>query len=343
MKDLDRLHLAPLHPLQRRQLLLCAAAAPLAQLATAPAGAADAFPTQPITIVVPFPPGGIADASVRLIGAKLAAGVGQQVLVDNKGGAGGQIGASAVKAAKPDGHTLFLANIGTHAINRALYGKLSYDPVKDFEPVTALLSWTHVLVVPVDGKTDGKASSVAQLVAQLKAAGGKMTFASQGVGSGGHLLGEMFKDAAKVEAQHIPYRGTAQVMQDLLAGRVDFFFDGVGILPFIKEGKVRALAVADGRRLPGLPEVPTLAEAGLPGVELNAWFGIVAPAGTPKAAVGQLNAAIAKAARDPEVQRKLSEQSIRVGISTPENFASFMAAETERLGKVVKASGARAD
>ncbi|NRF72093.1 tripartite tricarboxylate transporter substrate binding protein [Aquincola sp. S2] len=322
----------------RRRLLAAGAALPLAA-AFAPGVLAQAFPSQPLTIVVPFPAGGIADSSVRLIGAKLAEALGQQVLVDNRGGAGGQIAASAVKAAKADGHTLLLANIGSHAINRTLYSKLSYDPVKDFEPVTSLLSWTHVLVVPADSK----ATSVAALVAQMKGSGGKMSFASQGVGSGGHLLAEMFKDSAKVDAQHIPYRGTAQAMQDLLAGRVDFFFDGVGIIPFVKEGKVRALAVADGKRLAQLPDVPTLAEAGVPGVEVTAWFGLVAPAGTPKPVIAQLNQALAKAARDPEVQRRLNETAIRVGISTPETFASFMAAETERLGKVVKASGARAD
>lgn len=299
---------------------------------------AQAFPSQPVTVVVPFPAGGIADASLRLFAAKVAEGLGQQVIVENKSGAGGQIGASAVKAARPDGHTLFLANIGSHAINRSLYTKLSYDPVKDFEPVTQLLAWTHVLVVPADSKV----TNVAQLAARART-GPPTSYASQGVGSGGHLLAEMFNGAAGIQAQHVPYRGTAPAMQDLIAGRIDYFFDGVGIVPFVKTGKVRALAVADSRRLPQLPDVPTMAEAGYPGVEVTAWFGLVAPAGTPRAVLARLNAEFVKAGRDPELQRQLADTGIRVVTGTPEAFATFMAAETERLGKVVRSSGARAD
>jgi tripartite-type tricarboxylate transporter receptor subunit TctC len=301
--------------------------------------AAQDFPTKPITIVVPFPPGGIADSSVRAIGAKMSESTGQAVVVDNRAGAGGQIGASVVKLAKADGYTLFLANVGTHGINRSLYAKLSYDPVKDFEPVTQLFGWTHVLVVPADSPI----KSVADLVQASRANPGKLTFASQGIGSGGHLLAESFKTASKTDAVHVPYRGTAQVMPDLLTGRVSYFFDGAGILPFVKEGKVRALAVTDTKRLNLLPNVPTMAESGLPGVELSAWFGIVAPAGTPKAVVARLNQELIKAAQAPDVVKQLGETGINVTTGTPEQFAAFMAAETERLGKVVKASGASAE
>ena len=187
------------------------------------------------------------------------------------------------------------------------------------------------------------AKSPCALVELANASPGKLTFASQGVGSGGHLLGEMFKAAAKIDTAHVPYRGSAQVMQDLLASRVDMFFDGVGILPFVKDGKVRPLAVADSKRWPQLPDVPTMAEAGFPGIELTAWFGIAAPAGTPKPVVARLNAEFIKAAHHPDVAKKLAEQGINVTTDTPEQFAALMASETERLGKVVKASGARAD
>jgi tripartite-type tricarboxylate transporter receptor subunit TctC len=314
-----------------RALLAAALVAPAVALA-------QGSPAQPITVIVPFPAGGIADSSVRAIAAKVSESTGQQVL-DNRGGAGGQIGASAAKTAKPDGSTLFLANIGTHAVNATLDGKLTYDPVKDFEPVTQLLAWTHLLVVPADSK----ARTVADLIARAKANPGKLSFASQGVGSGGHLLGEMFKAAAGIDASHVPYRGSAQVMQDLLAGRIDFFFDGVGIIPFAKDNKVRVLAVADPKRMAEFPSVPTTAEAGFAGVTMTAWFGLVAPAGTPKPVIAKLNEEFAKAAKHPDVTKKLAEQGIQTVTSTPAQFAAFMASETERLGKVVKASGARAD
>ena len=325
---------AVIHACRRRALLVASAA-----LIAPCFAAAQAFPSQPITVIVPFPAGGIADAGVRSIAAKVAESTGQQVLVDNRGGAGGQIGATAAKASRADGYTLFLANIGTHAVNHSLYGKLTYDPVKDFEPVTQLFAWDHLLVVPADSK----ARTVADLIAQAKANPGKLSFASQGVGSGGHLLGEMFKSAAGIDASHVPYRGSAQVMQDLLAGRVDFFFDGVGIIPFAKDGKVRLLAVADSKRSADFPTVPTMAEAGFPNVGLTAWFGLAAPAGTPKPVIAKLNEEFVKAARNPEVVKKLADQGIQVVTSTPAQFAAFMASETDRLGKVVKASGARAD
>ncbi|MBO9513151.1 MAG: tripartite tricarboxylate transporter substrate binding protein [Variovorax sp.] len=299
---------------------------------------AQIHPPQPLTIIVPFPPGGIADASVRVIAARLADNMGRPVLVDNRSGAGGQVGAAVARHAKPDGNTLFLANIGTHAINRSLYDKLSYDPVKDFEPVTELFSWTHVLVVPASSK----ATSLESLIAEARAKPGKLVFASQGVGSGGHLLGEMFKSSAHIEVEHVPYRGSAQAMQDLLSGRIDFFFDGVGVLPFVKDGKVKALAVTDVKRLAQLPDVPTMGELGHPAVEMSAWFGIVAPSGTPQAVISKLNQDFVKAAKDPDVVKRLGD-GVRIDTGSPDSFGAFMASETDRLGRIVKASGARAD
>jgi len=301
---------------------------------------AQQFPTRPITIVVPFPAGGIADQAVRMAAQKVTDNTGWAVVVDNRGGGGGQIGAGAVKASQPDGHTLFLANIGTHAINQSLYSKLTYDPVKDFVPVSLLFSFTHVLAV----NTDSPYKTVADLVQAAKEKPGTISFASQGIGSGGHLLAELLKSKTKIDVVHVPYRGTAQALPDLLSGRVQFFFDGIpGSGPLAADGKLRALAVTDKLRAPMLPDVPTMAEAGFPGFELNAWFGLAAPAGTPRPIVDKLNAEFVKAMKSPEVTQKLNELGVNVVASSPEEFASVMAQDTNVLGRVVKESGAHVD
>ena len=298
------------------------------------------FPVRPITVIVPFPAGGISDQATRLAAQKVHESTGQPVIIDNRPGGGGQIGASAVKIAKPDGYTLFLANIGTHAINQSLYEKLTYDPVKDFEPVALMFSFPHVLAVPGDSKF----TSVADLVAAAKAKPGSLRFASQGVGSGGHLLTEMFKSGNRLELVHIPYRGSAQALPDLLAGRVDFYFDGIpGAGSLVREGKLRGLALADGKRSSMLPDLPTMAEAGFPGYELTAWFGLAAPAKTPKPVIDKLHAEFVKALRSPEVTARLGEWGANVVASSPAEFAAVMASETERLGKVVRESGARVE
>ncbi|MGO4407084.1 Bug family tripartite tricarboxylate transporter substrate binding protein [Bosea sp. RAF48] len=302
--------------------------------------ASQSFPSRPIIVIVPFPPGGIADQTIRLAAERVSLSIGQPVIVDNKPGGGGQVGAAAVKSAAHDGHTLFLANVGTHAINASLYKKLSYDPVADFTPVVQMFSFPHLLAVPVNSPY----KSVADLVAKAKADPGKVTFASQGVGSGGHLLGEMFKSGNKIDIVHVPYRGTAQAMPDLVAGRVTFMFDGIpGAGPQVLDGKLRALAITDFKRSPLMPDVPTVAEAGYPGLELNAWFGLVAPTGTPEPVVARLREEFSKAMNDPSVSEKIGKFGVNIETGTPSEFAAFMAAETKRLGVIVRESGAQAE
>jgi tripartite-type tricarboxylate transporter receptor subunit TctC len=310
-------------------------------LAIAPATVfAQSFPSRPITLIVPFPAGGPADIGARAVMQRVSESVGQPVLVENRGGGGGQVAAAAVKPAAPDGYTLFLANIGTHAINQTLYAKLTYDPVADFTPVSLMFSLTHVLVV----NPESAITSVSDLVRQAKEQPGKLTFASQGVGSGGHLLGEMLKFRNGIDVVHVPYRGTAHALPDLLGGRVTFFFDGMpGAGPLVAGGKLRGLAVTDGARAAMIPNVPTMAEAGFPNYELSAWFGVAAPAGTPRAVVDKLHAEIVKAARHPETQAKFQQFGIKAVANTPEEFAKVMREDTARLGEIVKASGARAE
>lgn len=323
---------------QRNRFTSCAAA--LALAGAAGLVQAQAFPSRPITIVIPFPPGGISDNSTRVIAQKAAAGLGQPIVIENRPGAGGQIGADVVKNAKPDGHTLYLANIGSHGINQSLYSKLSYDPMKDFEPVTILFSSPTLVVVPAGSP----AKSMAELIAYAKTKPGKAAYGSQSIGSGGHLSGEIVKMKNGLDLVHVPYKGSAPVLTDLVAGRIDFLFDPITTaLPFVKDGKLRALAITADKRSPLIPDVPTLRELGYVGYDVNPWFGLAAPAGTPRPVIDRLNAEFAKAAKDPEVVKRLADQGIDAMSMTPEQFAAFIKSETARWTEVVKASGAKAD
>lgn len=298
------------------------------------------YPSRPITLIVPFPAGGPADTGARAVMQRMSESIGQPVLVENRGGAGGQIAVAALKTVAPDGYTLFLANIGTHAINQTLYAKLTYDPFADFAPVSLIFSFPHVLAV----SPEGSIKSVSDLVKQAKEQPGKLTFASQGIGSGGHLLGEMLKYRAGIDVVHVPYRGTAPAIPDLLGGRVHFMFDGMpGAGPLVADGKLRGLAVTDSAHVPMIPDVPTMAEAGFPGYELSAWFGVAAPAGTPRAVIEKLHQEIVKATRNPETQAKFRQFGIVAVASTPEEFVKVMREDTARLGEIIKASGARAE
>jgi tripartite-type tricarboxylate transporter receptor subunit TctC len=301
---------------------------------------AQSFPSRPMTLIVPFPAGGNADVGARAVMQKMSDILGQSILVDNRSGAGGQTGANAVKSAPPDGYTFFLSNIGTHSINASLYSKLSYDPVKDFEPVTELFAIPQLFLV----NPEIPAKTVADLVKLAKEKPGTINFASQGVGSGGHLLGEMLKRRAGIDIIHVPYRGTAQAMPDLMSNRVQMFFDGIPVAgPMVVDGKLRALAAMEPKRLASLPNVPTMAEAGYPGVELSAWFGLSVPAGTPKPVIDKLHDAAIKAMKDPDVKNKLEGFGFVIVGSTPEQYAAFMKSETEKWAIVVKESGAHAD
>ncbi|MEA2949833.1 MAG: hypothetical protein QOI40_5163 [Alphaproteobacteria bacterium] len=302
--------------------------------------AAELLSSRPITVVIPFTPGASADTLQRIVNKKVTENTGQILVVESRGGGGGAIGASVVKQAPPDGHTLFQANAGTHAANQSLYATLPYDPIKDFRPITLLWSFPQLLAVA----SDSPAKTVDELVALAKSKPGGLSFASQGTGSGGHLLGEMLKARTGANMVHIPYRGAGPAALDLATGRVDFFFVSYSsALSFLQAGKIRALAVTSPKRLPALPEAPTMREVGYAGIELDAWFGLVAPAGTPEPVIGKLNAAFVQAVRDPEVTRQIIDQGAEPAGDTPDAFAAFIVSETERFGKIVKAAGIKGE
>jgi tripartite-type tricarboxylate transporter receptor subunit TctC len=299
-----------------------------------------AFPTKAITFVVPFPPGGSTDRAARLIGQRLTASVGQPVVIDNRGGGAGAIGALAVKQAAPDGHVLLIGHMGTHAINPSLYEKLAYDPVKDFRPITPFMSFPSVVVVPANSP----AKSLMELVQLAKAKPGGLSYSSQGIGTGGHLQGAMLQQQIGVPLVHVPMKGAAAATAELVAGRVDLLFSSyITAGPFIRDGRLRMLAMASSKRSPALPDLPTTGELGLPGVELDYWFGFFAPAGTPDATIRKLNEELVKAVRHPEVSNTLTEQAADVISSSPEEFAKLIERDTRELGKVVRATGAKAD
>jgi tripartite-type tricarboxylate transporter receptor subunit TctC len=301
--------------------------------------AAEPLSSRPITIVVPFTPGASADNLQRLVAKKVTDNTGQIFVIESRGGGGGAIAAAAVKQALPDGNTLLQANAGTHAANVALYPSLAYDPVKDFKPITLMWSFPQVLVVPVDSPV----KSIAELVALAKSKPGGLSFASQGTGASGHLLGEMLKARTGAPMVHVPYRGAGPAGVDLAAGRVDFFFVAyASIVSLMQAGKVRPIAVTAQKRMPVLPDVPTTAEAGYAGLALDAWFGLVAPAGTPDAAIGKLFAAFTQATRSPEIVKAISDQgATALASASPQEFAQFMVSETEKFGKVVREVGVK--
>ena len=301
---------------------------------------AELLSARPISVIIPFTPGASADTLQRIVARKVTEDTGQVLVVESRPGGGGAIAAAAVKQAQPDGHTLLQANSATHAANAALYATLPYDPIKDFKPITLMWSFPQLLAVPLDSP----AKSVTELVALAKSKPGGLSFASQGSGTSGHLLGEMLKVRTGANMVHVPYRGAGPAGLDLAAGRVDFFFVSYSsILPFLQAGKVRALAVTSPEPLPALPEAPTMRQAGFDGIALDAWFGLVAPAGTPEGVIGKLNAAFATAIRHYDVVRQITEQGAQPRASTPGEFAEFIASETERIGAIVRAVGAKGE
>ena len=311
----------------------------LATMSFAAAAFGQAFPSKPITWVLPFPPGGVTDPVARMVGAKVGEALGQNVIIDNRPGAGSIIAAEAVKRAPADGYTLFFGHAGSQAVNPFLYAKLPYDPQKDFVAVTNLISTTHVLVVPASSP----AKTIDELVALAKKQG--LNYGSQGIGAGGHLLGEVFKLRIGASLNHVPYKGSGPLVQDLLAGRVDLAFDSpITSAPHAREGRLRALAVASPNRNRNLPGIPTVSEVGYAGLELDFWFGLFAPAGTPPAVVQRLHKEFVAAIQNPEISKKILDTGLDVTVSkSPEEFAALVARDTERLGKMVKDSGARVD
>ena len=295
---------------------------------------------KPIRLICPFPPGGAVDIASRAIAAELQKVLGVTVTVDNRPGAGGNIGGAEAARAAPDGTTLFMTTSGINAINPALYTKMPFDPIKDLAPVIALVSLSNVLVL----HPSVKANSVAEVIAQARAAPGKMNYASSGSGTSVHMSGEMFKHLAKLDITHLPYKGSAPAVTDLLGGQVMMMFDNIpSALPHIKAGKLRALAVTGAKRDPLLPDVPTVAEAGVAGYESGVWFGLAVPAGTPKDVIARLNEAAVKGSKSPEFVKRMTELGYSIVASTPEQMAEMNKAEVARWVPIVKASGAKAD
>ncbi len=317
---------APLHP--GRRAVLAAA------LATGLASRAHAQSARPLRLVVPFTPGGSSDILARALAPRLALALGTNVVVENRPGAGGSVGAAEVARAEPDGSTLLMGHIGTLAVNPALYPKLPYDPIKSFAPVAWVARVPNVLVVPAAAR----AQSFAEFVALARAQPGRLTFSSGGNGSAAHITFELLKLRARIFMLHIPYRGTAPSINDLIAGQVDSTFTGTpAVLPHVKAGRLRALAVSSPQRIAALRDVPTVAESSLPGFEADQWYGVVAPAGTPAAVVARLNAAINQALALPEVAQQLATEGAVPTPGTPQAFAALIARELPRWAEVVKA------
>jgi len=308
---------------------------------SAPAHAADDYPNKPLRFVVPYPPGGPLDTMARLLAEKVRASLGQPVIVENRGGAGGNIGADLAAKAQPDGYTLVMGAVASHAINPFLFANLPYDPIKDFAPVTIVASVPNVLVMNNDFATKNKIGSVADLIQYAKANPGKLNYGSGGNGSAGHLAGELLKARAGIAVEHIPYQGAAPAQLALLSGQSDFMFDNLAAsAPLIKDGKVKALAVTTAKRSSLLADVPTLDEAGVKGFDLGTWFGVFTTGGTPAPVVEKLNKAYADALRQPDVRQRLLTMGSEAEPMTSAEFAAFVKAEKDKYQEIVKISGA---
>jgi len=295
------------------------------------AASAQSYPSQTIKIIVGVPAGAVTDLVARIF-AKHLTDLGKTAIVENRTGATGLLAADMVAKSPHDGYTLFMATHATNSIMQHLQ-KLPYDPIKDFNPIILIVTTPNTLIVTPSLPVH----TVKEFIAYAKANPGKLTYASQGVGSSGHIVAEQFKILAGVDLQHVPYRGAAPALQDVVAGHVPVMFDVVALTrPLVAQGRVRALAVASPQRAAALPDVPTMTEAGLPGVEGGAWFGLLAPAGTPKAVIDWLNVEANKAFRDPETHDRLSKQGLTLPLGSPQDFEAFIAADSKRYGDVIR-------
>jgi tripartite-type tricarboxylate transporter receptor subunit TctC len=326
-------------PQVRSRLQTRAAVLLIGALAAGPA-LAQSFPAKPVRIVVGFAPGGTTDITGRVMAQRFTEQIGQTALVENRPGAGGNIGAEFVAKSPPDGYTLLLTSIANQAISPSLYAKLPFDAVKDFTPISQLIAIPNVFVVhpslPV--------KTVKEFIALAKKRPGAISFASAGTGTSVHLSGEMFKVMAGVDIVHVPYKGSSPAMQDLIGGHTQLVFDNLPfVLPFIKAGKVRALAVTTTARNAALPDVPTMIEAGVPGYEVNSWFGLAAPANLPAPILDRWYAETVRALKNPDTQQRFGDLGATIIGSTPADFGAFIRVEIAKWAKIVKASGARAD
>jgi tripartite-type tricarboxylate transporter receptor subunit TctC len=301
---------------------------------------AQSYPSKPVHLIVPFPPGGPTDIVGRLVAQKLSEGIGQPVVVENRPGAGGTVGSTVVAKSAPDGYTLPYGSTSTLAIAPSLYKNISYDPRKSFAPIS-LVSRGPILVA-VNAQVPAR--TLKEFIDLAKKSPGKLSYSSGGNGTPPHLAGELFKTVAGIDVLHVPYKGGGPAINDVAGGQVQAVFEGqVALLPHLQSGRIRALAITGARRNPTLPDVPTVAEAGLPQYDANFWSGLVAPAGTPADTIGRLNAVLVKALQAPEVRETLSRQGLEAAGNTPQEFSAYIAAELEKWAAVVKTSGAKLD
>jgi tripartite-type tricarboxylate transporter receptor subunit TctC len=330
--------MARLFSLAHRQVLGLAFGLAACSISAA-AAAQPVYPARPVRIIVPFVAGGTTDIFARLVGEKLSQSLGQQFVIENRGGAGGNIGADAVAKADPDGYTLVMGTVGTHAINASLYAKMPYDALNDFAPVAFVAGVPNLMVV---NPRNVRATTVQDFVSEAKGASRKFNMASSGNGTSIHLSGELFKQMTGVEMPHVPYRGSGPAINDLIAGQVDVMFDNLpSSIEHAKAGSLRPLAVTSSRRSPALPEIPTLEEAGLPGFEASSWFALFAPKGTPVEITTRLNQEVRKALESPELQKRFADLGGEIKPMSPDELMTFVKAEHEKWAKVVKASGAK--
>ncbi|HEV7574924.1 MAG TPA: tripartite tricarboxylate transporter substrate binding protein [Caldimonas sp.] len=319
-----------------RRIILRWLAAPVlaaATLALPSLAVAQTWPSRPVRLIIPYPPGGLADTFARVLAEGLASRLGQQVLVDNRPGASLTIGTDAVAKAPADGYTLLLGSVSSLAINAAAFKKLAYDPVKDFAPVSLTFRTPLLLVVP----NELPVNSVRELIAYAKTNPGALSYASLGYGSSLHIAAEHFKSLAKIDILHVPYKGTTTAMPDLMTNRVSMMFDGGALLPQVREGKMKLLGVTSAKRLAALPNVPTIAEAGVPGYEMDFWFGIVAPAGTPRAVIDRLAAEIAEVEKQPALRAKLASfGNVEYETGTPEAMAEIIKRDLVRWQQLLR-------
>jgi tripartite-type tricarboxylate transporter receptor subunit TctC len=295
---------------------------------------AQQYPSRPVRMIVPFPPGGTTDIFARLIGEKLSQSLGQQFVIENRGGAGGNIGADAVAKAEPDGYTLVMGTVGTHAINASLYARMPYDALNDFVPVAYAAGVPNLMVV---NPKNVKATTVQEFIAEAKASARKFNMASSGNGTSIHLSGELFKQLTGIEMPHVPYRGSGPAVNDLVGGQVDIMFDNLpSSIEQAKAGNLRALAVTSPQRSPAMPDIPTIAESGFPGFDATSWFAIFAPKGTPREIVTKLNEEVRKALATPDLQKRFAELGGEIKSMSPEELGAYVKAENEKWAKVVK-------
>ncbi|HWS74883.1 MAG TPA: tripartite tricarboxylate transporter substrate binding protein [Quisquiliibacterium sp.] len=316
----------------------------LAALAPSGAHAQDAWPSKPVRFVVPYPPGGPLDQVARALAEKLREPLGQPVLVENRAGAGGNIGADHVAKSAPDGHTLVMGAVATHAINPSLFAKMPYDANRDFAPITRVAVVPNVLVMNPEAAAKLGISDVRGLIAYARRNPGRLNYASGGNGSAGHLAGELFKSMAGISMVHIPYAGAAPAQLGLLGGQTDLMFDNLAsAAPQIRAGRLKGFAVTTARRSDFFPELPTVADTGLAGFDISTWFGVFAPAGTPAPVVDRLHAEFEKALGSADIRERLARLGAQAAPQSPADFAAFVRQEQQKYARIVKASGARVD